>query len=122
MLFNVASDLAYTVNFPSTMLLSIHAQRNALIGYSLCMRAWQPRGPQVVAQSRPKAVGRRTSSYAAFWPMRGNKKRQISRTSRCGGSVFFWKGTRRVAGQAGLRLPMAKLNDAVSLALINKHY
>ncbi len=29
MLFNVASDLEYTVHFPSTMLLSIHAQRNA---------------------------------------------------------------------------------------------
>ncbi len=29
---------------------------------------------------------------------------------------------RRVSEQAGLRLPMAKLNDAISIALFNKHY
>jgi len=29
---------------------------------------------------------------------------------------------RRVASQAGLRLPMAKLNDAISIAFYNKHY
>src|SRR4029079_5748286 len=29
MLFNVSCDVAYKVNFPSTLILSVHAQRNA---------------------------------------------------------------------------------------------